>query len=94
MVLSSPSEFGVASSRLAYHQMHSGGHLAESTLHIDGMHCGACIRRVTQVLASTEGVQVIEVRLGAARFTTSASEQIAPAIAAIAKAGYTAHLEE
>ena len=68
--------------------------MAESTLHIDGMHCGACIRRITQILASTEGVQVVEVRLGAARISSASPQLIAPAIAAVAKAGYTAHLEE
>jgi Cu+-exporting ATPase len=58
------------------------------------MHCGSCVRRVTQALASTEGLQVQEVRLGAARL--SAATEPAPvdlAIAALAKAGYTAHVE-
>jgi copper chaperone CopZ len=68
--------------------------MPEFTLHIDGMHCGSCVRRVTQALASTEGLQVQEVRLGAARL--SAATEPAPvdlAIAALAKAGYTAHVE-
>ena len=43
--------------------------MAEFTLQIDGMHCGSCIRRVSQALASAEGMQVEEVRLGAARLT-------------------------
>jgi copper chaperone CopZ len=71
--------------------------MAEFTLRIDGMHCGSCVRRVTQALASTKGVVVNEVRVGAARFTSTASlDGLAPvelAIAALAKAGYTAHLE-
>ena len=41
--------------------------MAEFILHIDGMHCGSCVRRVTQALNSTEGIQVDEVRIGAAR---------------------------
>jgi len=68
--------------------------MAEITLHIDGMHCGSCIRRVTQALASTEGVVVNEVRVGAARF--SSEVEPAPvdlAVAALAKAGFTARLE-
>ena len=68
--------------------------LAEYTLHIDGMHCGSCIRRVTQTLASIEGTRVEEVRLGAARVFSS--KEPAPgdlSIAALAKAGYTARLE-
>jgi copper chaperone CopZ len=68
--------------------------MAEFTLHIDGMHCGACVRRVTQALAAVEGVVVNEVRVGAARLT--ANHDPAPvdlAVAALAKAGFTAHLE-
>jgi copper chaperone CopZ len=68
--------------------------MPEFTLHIDGMHCGACVRRVTQVLTSTEGVQVEEVRIGAARLTAATDPApIDLAIAALAKAGYTAHVE-
>ena len=68
--------------------------MAEFKLQIDGMHCGACVRRVTQALASVEGVKVNEVSVGVAQFT--ASQDQAPvdlAIAAVAKAGFTAHLE-
>jgi copper chaperone len=68
--------------------------MAEVTLRIEGMHCGACVRRVSQALASTPGIAVDEVRIGAARLHSS--EEPAPvdsAIAAIAKAGYTAHVE-
>ena len=43
--------------------------MAEFTLHIDGMHCGACVRRVSQALAS-EGLDVKEVRVGAARIAS------------------------
>jgi copper chaperone len=69
--------------------------MSEFTLQIDGMHCGSCVRRVSQALAATEGIVVNEVRVGAARLT-SATEP-APvdlAIAALAKAGYAAHLEQ
>ena len=68
--------------------------MAEITLRIDGMHCGSCVRRVSQALAATPGVVVNEVRVGAARLT--AAEEPAPVdvvLAALAKAGYTAHLE-
>ncbi len=72
--------------------------MAEFTLKIDGMHCGSCVRRVSQALASAPGVAVNEVSVGKATLTSS--EDPAPieqaidlAIAAIAKAGYTAHLE-
>jgi len=66
--------------------------MVEFTLQIDGMHCGSCIRRVEQALASTEGVEVKEVRLGAARLSAPA-HHVDLAIAALAKAGYTARLE-
>lgn len=68
--------------------------MAEFTLKIDGMHCGSCVKRVSQALATTPGIVVSEVRVGAARLS---SDQEPPplglAIAAIAKAGYTAYLE-
>ncbi len=68
--------------------------MPEFTLRIEGMHCGACVRRVSQALAGTDGVQVKEVRVGAARI---ASDQdplpVDRALAALAKAGYPAHLD-
>jgi copper chaperone CopZ len=68
--------------------------LAEFKLRIDGMHCGACVRRVTQALASVEGVAINEVRIGEARLTSSLDPApVAPALAALAKAGFTARLE-
>jgi copper chaperone len=77
-----------------YHQNNSGDNLAEHTLLVDGMHCGSCIRRVTQALASAYGVQVEEVRLGAARIQTAAEiPSVDEAIAALAKAGFNAREE-
>jgi len=72
--------------------------MAEITLKIDGMHCGSCVRRVSQALAAVRGVTVGEVRVGAARLTAveepaSAEDAIGMAIASLARAGYTAHLE-
>jgi copper chaperone CopZ len=69
--------------------------MAEFTLRIDGMHCGSCIRRVTQALGSTEGIVVNEVRLGEARFTSATDPTpVDLALAALAKAGFTARLEK
>jgi copper chaperone CopZ len=68
--------------------------MTEFTLRIDGMHCGSCVRRVNQALAAIPGVVVNEVRVGAARL--SAADEPAPvdlAVAALAKAGFAAHLE-
>lgn len=68
--------------------------MAEFTLIIDGMHCGACVRRVSQTLASTPGIEVKEVRVGAARASSSNGQAaVDAAIAALAKAGYAAHPE-
>jgi copper chaperone len=68
--------------------------MPEFTLRVEGMHCGACVRRVSQALAGTDGLRVKEVRVGAARI---ASDQdplpVDRALAALAKAGYPAHLD-
>lgn len=68
--------------------------MAQFKLKIDGMHCGGCVRRVSQALASTEGLEVNEVTVGAARLASATEPPpVDQAIAALAKAGYTAHLE-
>ncbi|MFP5209964.1 MAG: heavy-metal-associated domain-containing protein [Acidobacteriota bacterium] len=69
--------------------------MAEFTLQIDGMHCGSCVRRVSQALATVDGVKVEEVRVGAARLSTTADPApVELAIAALAKSGYAAHVEK
>jgi len=68
--------------------------MGEFRLRIDGMHCGSCVRRVTQTLNSTDGVQVQEVHIGSARLESEDRPQVDAAIAALAKAGYSAHLEQ
>jgi copper chaperone len=68
--------------------------MAEVVLRIDGMHCGSCIRRVTQAIGSAGEFDVKEVRLGAARFAaTEAATAANAAIAALAKAGFTARVD-
>lgn len=67
--------------------------MAEFTLRIDGMHCGSCVRRVNQALTAVPGVTVNEVRVGGATLSSVDDFGAEAAIAAIAKAGYTAHLE-
>ena len=67
--------------------------MSEFTLRIDGMHCGACVRRVSQALAS-EGLNVKEVRLGAACIETDQDPPpVDRALAVVQKAGYRAHLD-
>jgi copper chaperone len=63
-------------------------------LSIEGMHCGACVRRVTNVLSGVEGVRVDSVEVGSAKlgFDPAAvtPEQIAAAVDHI---GFKARIE-
>ena len=69
--------------------------MAEITLRVENMHCGSCIRRVSQSLASIPGLEVKEVRVGAARFvSTQNPAPVDEAVAALAKACYPARLED
>ena len=69
--------------------------MAEFTLEIEGMHCGGCVRRVTQALTCTPGVdQVVEVRIGEARFNSSHEPApIQEVIDAVAKLGFPTRLK-
>jgi copper chaperone len=44
------------------------------SLAIDGMHCGACIRRVTSALQCVEGVTVNAVEIGSAQLAFNPTE--------------------
>lgn len=67
--------------------------MAEFTLQIDGMHCGSCIRRVTQALETAQDLKVEEVRLGAARLEApEGTAAVDRAIEVLTKAGYSARL--
>jgi copper chaperone len=69
--------------------------VAKITLKIDGMHCGSCIRRVTQAIHAAGPFDVEEVRLGAARFQAAGDVGTADAaIAALAKAGFRARVDD
>lgn len=69
--------------------------MSEVVLKIDGMHCGACVRRVEQALQQVRGVEVKEVRVGAARVQVEDAAVLGPdLLGAVAKAGYSAHLEQ
>jgi copper chaperone CopZ len=67
--------------------------MAEVTLTIEGMHCGSCIRRVTQAIHNAGPFEVEEVRLGAARFKSGEEASPEAVIAALAKAGFLARVE-
>jgi len=65
--------------------------MATLTLRIDNMHCGSCIRTVTQTINALPFTHAEEVRLGAARISTSATpEQIQQALGT---AGFPALVE-
>jgi copper chaperone len=68
--------------------------MREVTLHIENMHCGACVRRVTQALGKVEGVQVGEVRVGAARVQAADDVPEGALVSAVEKAGYPALVEK
>jgi copper chaperone len=56
----------------------------ENTLNltIEGMHCGACVRRVTTALQDVEGVTVKSVEVGSAKVAFDAAATSAQDIAA------------
>lgn len=60
-------------------------------LRIENMHCGACVRRVTQTLNALPGTHAQEVRIGSARVATQ--ETVEQALQALANAGYPAQVE-
>ncbi len=57
---------------------------------VDGMHCDACVRRVTHALGSIPGVRVHHVEIGRAEVLAETSTHAAIADA-IEKAGFTVH---
>jgi copper chaperone len=67
--------------------------MREFTLHIENMHCGSCVRRVSQALGKIPGVEVGEVRIGAARVLASDDVAASALIAAVEKAGYPVTME-
>ena len=62
-----------------------------TTLRIDNMHCGACVRRVTAALNAVPGTRVEQVEVGMARVDSSASDEAL--LAAVSKAGFPAHAD-
>lgn len=63
------------------------------TLRIDGMHCGACVRRVTQALQKVDGAEAQEVCIGAARVSVPDTVAEQSVLDSVAKAGYSAYPE-
>ncbi len=59
------------------------------TLTIDGMHCGACVRRVRTALEKVPGVGVSDVSIGKASLTLTGAG-LKDVVAALERAGYPA----
>ena len=70
-----------------------GQQLHQLAFQIDGMHCDACIRRVTRALGQVPGTYIDEVRVGAVRLRTDAAAPEAY-LAALRNAGFEARLAE
>lgn len=62
--------------------------MREVTLRIGNMHCDGCVRRVSQTLGNVSGVQVGEVRIGAARVQAPEDVPDEALVSALAKMGY------
>lgn len=63
-------------------------------LGIEGMHCDACVRRVTNALAGVDGVKVEAVSVGSAKVAFDAAKTTpGQIVAAVDRIGFTAHVE-
>jgi len=65
--------------------------MASLNLHIDNMHCGACVRRVTMALNALPNTHADEVTIGSARITTDATPNLIQQT--LTAAGYPALVE-
>lgn len=64
-------------------------------LSIEGMHCGACVRRVTTALEAVPGVQLGAVEVGTAKLAFDPEEATAQEIAAAVNGiGFPARIEQ
>lgn len=65
------------------------------TLSIEGMHCGACVRRATTALQRVTGVRLDSVDVGSARISFN-SEQATTGeiVGALDRIGFIAHIEK
>jgi len=67
----------------------------ELKLSIEGMHCAACVRRVTTALHSVDGLQLNAVQIGSADITFDPAQVSIEAIfSAVNGIGFQAHLDE
>lgn len=62
--------------------------MANIALKIEKMHCGSCVRRVTQTLNAVPGTHADEVAIGSARVTTESAPGVL--LQALEAAGFPA----
>jgi len=67
--------------------------MAEVSLRIDGMHCDACVRRVTKALQSVSEARVRAVQIGAAQVELPGDADAGILVDALSKAGFIARAE-
>jgi len=64
-------------------------------LSIEGMHCGACVRRVTAALQGVKGVELGTVEVGSAQMIFDTEQASGDAIAAaLNRIGFSARIEK
>jgi copper chaperone len=64
-------------------------------LSIEGMHCGACVHRVTNALQGVDGVEVGSVAVGSAQMTFDPNQTSAEEIAAaVNRIGFSTQIEK
>jgi len=69
--------------------------MSEIRIKIEGMHCGACVRRVNSAVAALEGVSVIETQVGALRIQLlDPAATVEPVLAAVNALGFQASVAE
>ncbi|WP_031495080.1 heavy-metal-associated domain-containing protein [Bryobacter aggregatus] len=61
--------------------------MEKTELKIDGMHCGACVRRVTALLSGVDGVKVEHVEVGKA--VVSGDAPVSALVSAVESGGFT-----
>jgi copper chaperone len=65
------------------------------TLSIKGMHCGACVRRVTTALVGVKGVELGSVEIGSAKLKFDLDQASSKEItAAVDRIGFSAQIKE
>ena len=66
--------------------------MSEFAIAVEGMHCGACVRRVKAALDKLPGVEVTAVEIGQARGQVEGTT-VEAVVAAITAAGYPARAQ-